>query len=99
MGGRYLLILPDGNSMNTAQEFYEMHQEWFKEPGWTIDMEIKEFRQSGDFAQSTVVATYREPDRNGQPYWHKMWITYVLENIDGRWFVTSDHASTMEKSE
>lgn len=99
MGGRYLLILPDGSTMNTASDFYNMHVGWFKEPGWTMEMSILEFSQSGETAQSTVEAIYREADRDGKPYFHKMWITYVLERIGTQWMVTSDHASTKEKSD
>lgn len=99
VGGKYRLILPDGTFMSTSSEFYEMHKNWFLEPGWTIEFEILEFSQTGHLANSTVAAVYKEADRNGKPYVHKMWITYVLEKIGDDWYVTSDHASTREKSE
>ncbi|MBK8505188.1 MAG: nuclear transport factor 2 family protein [Saprospiraceae bacterium] len=99
MGGRYLLILPDGSSMETADEFYAMHQAWFQDKGWTMEMNVLDFRETPDMAQCVVDAMFHESDRNVKPYYHKMWITYVLEHIGGQWYVTSDHASTKTKSE
>jgi len=41
---------------------------------------------------------YREPERNGEPYFNRMIVSYVLEKIDGHWCIIKDHASSVEKS-
>ncbi|NND34945.1 MAG: hypothetical protein HKN76_20330 [Saprospiraceae bacterium] len=98
MDGAYRLILPDGSTTTTSTEFYSMHVDWFADASWTMNMEIIEFSSDEKIAHALVEANYGEPERNGQPYFHKMWISYVIEKIDGKWYVTHDHASTAEKT-
>ena len=64
-----------------------------------MEMKIQEFAERDSMATAVVIADYREPNRNGKPYHHKMWITYILEEVDDIWFVVHDHASTAEKTE
>ena len=97
MGGAYHLILPDGSRMETAQAFYNMHVDWFKDTAWTMEMSILQSDLKGELGTAFVQANYREPDRDGKPYHHKMWITYMCEKIDGQWKVIHDHCSTASK--
>jgi hypothetical protein len=97
--GAFKLILPDGSSLETAHDFYHMLVNWFKEENWSMKMKIANFCELGNLLHAVVVADYREPERKGNPYFHKMWISYMLENVAGRWYVVHDDASTAEKSE
>ncbi|MBR9922240.1 MAG: hypothetical protein GYB31_15485 [Bacteroidetes bacterium] len=93
------LILPDGTRMETAGAFLDMHREWFKDTTWTMETKVLFSDRKGDYTISVVESVYREPDRNGNPYFHKMYITYALKQFDENWLVVMDHASTQEKSE
>ena len=98
MRGAYHLILPDGSRTETAKAFYEGQVAWFGGGDWTIDMKILSSDLKGNIGTAFVQADYREPDRDGKPYHHKMWITYICEKIDGQWKVTHDHCSTASKN-
>ncbi len=98
MDGAYHLILPDGSQMHTARDFYKMHVEWFKDEQWTMEMKVLESSVHADVGTAFVQADYREPDRDGKPYHHKMWITYFCEKIGDIWKVVHDHCTTAEKS-
>ncbi len=39
---------------------------------------------------------YREPEREGKPYFNRMIVSYDLEKIDGKWYIIKDHASSIE---
>ncbi|MCB0705537.1 MAG: hypothetical protein KDC34_09525 [Saprospiraceae bacterium] len=93
------LILPDGTRMQTVGEFLDMHQEWFQDSSWTMDTQILFADRQGDYGMAVVEAMYREADRGGKPYFHKMYITYALKEFEDKWLVVMDHASTVEKSE
>jgi len=41
---------------------------------------------------------YIEVDRNGKPYINRMIVTYVLEKINGNWYIEKGNASSVEKS-
>ena len=41
---------------------------------------------------------YREPERDGKPYFNRMAVGYALEKIDGRWYVVKDQMCSLEKS-
>lgn len=98
MGGAYHLILPDGSQMHTSNQFYNMHVKWFKDTAWTMEMKILSSSLKGDLGTAFVEANYREPERDGKPYHHKMWITYLCEKVDGHWKVVHDHCSTAYNS-
>lgn len=94
-------ILPDGTQMATAGEFIKMHDDWFKDTStdWKLDFTILYVHTNGNLGFALTEGMLTEPDRGGKPYFHKMYISYVLEKQDGKWLVIKDHASTIEKSE
>lgn len=97
--GELIWILPNGASFNKAEDFLQNHQTWLQEPQWTMTTRIIQADWGSDYGTATVEADLREPERNGKPYFHRMFITYALKKMDGKWLVVMDHASTIEKSE
>jgi hypothetical protein len=92
------LILPNQEIVYTADKFIEFHEEWFKDTTWTFETKILNSEVDARIGMATTEIIYREPDRNGKPYFNRMIVTYLLENIRGQWYVISDHASSIEKS-
>jgi len=93
-----ILILPNGSLTTTSKEFLAIHEDWFKDTTWTIDFVITYSNNSNNFGIALVESIYKEPDRNGKPYFNKMLITYVMKKVNNKWFAIKDHASTIEKS-
>ncbi|MCB0616701.1 MAG: nuclear transport factor 2 family protein [Phaeodactylibacter sp.] len=93
------LVLPNGAHFATAEEFLSLHEEWFQDTTWTMETKVQHIDPSADSGIALVEAINREPERNGKPYFHKMFITYSLKKVNGQWLVVYDHASTIEKSE
>jgi hypothetical protein len=96
--GKMQLILPNQEIVYTANKFLEFHEEWFKDTTWTFETKILNSEVDARIGMATTEIIYREPDRNGKPYFNRMIVTYLLENIRGQWYVISDHASSIEKS-
>lgn len=97
--GKLEFILPDQQSY-TAKEFIDFHSGWFQDTSttWSMPHTIKDLKVNGPLATATVHGRYQEPLRDGKPYYNVMAITYVLENQNGKWVITKDHACSIEKS-
>lgn len=96
--GNMLLILPQTEMTTTVSEFMDYHVAWFKEPNWTLESKIIATEVELRMGMAIVEATYREPNRNGEPYYNKMIISYDLKKYNGQWYIIKDHMCSIEKS-
>lgn len=92
------LLLPQSKMITTAEGFLGFHRDWFVEPNWTLDNKIIHSDIGTDMGISVVEALYKEPERDGKPYFNKMNVSYALKKIEGKWYVVKDHACSVEKS-
>ncbi|QNJ99195.1 YybH family protein [Constantimarinum furrinae] len=96
--GQMQLILPSSEIIDGVEGFISYHEEWFAIPDWTFTPKILNSEAGSKIGMAVVEVMYREPDRNGEPYFNRMIVSYDLKNIDGSWYVIKDHASSIEKS-
>lgn len=96
--GEMQLVLPDQEVMRGAQSFLDFHKAWFKSDNWTVEGRIVDSRIGCEIGTALTEQMYREPERDGKPYFNRMTVTYVLEKVDGKWVVIRDHAAWTERS-
>lgn len=96
--GNMQFILPSTETTHTVKEFMDYHKEWFAIPDWTFETKILNSEVSETLGMVITEVIYREPERNGQPYFNRMIVSYDLKKLNGRWYVIKDHASSVEKS-
>ena len=96
--GDMLLILPQMEMLTTVAEFMEFHVNWFEGKSWTLENDVIKTEIGSDLGIAIVNSTYREPERDGKPYFNRMVISYTLKLIDGKWYVIKDHMCSIEKS-
>ena len=96
--GKYFLMLPRSETTSTSAEFLKMHEEWFTDTTWTFQTKIVYSDVGVQMGLAIVDVMYQEPDRNGQPYFNKMVVSYTLKKFDGKWYVATDHASSLQKT-
>lgn len=98
--GRMYFLMDGMKNIDSAEDYMKFHEGWFADTTtkWTMDFEILNSELGPKYAHMTVQGMYREPDRNGKPYYNKMMMSYVLEEDNGKWSVIRDHASSVEKS-
>lgn len=96
--GQMWLMVPATERIDSVSGFMDYHKAWFAEPNWTFETKILETEISDDLGLAIVESIYREPLRDGVPYFNRMSISYVLKKINGNWYVIKDHASSIEKS-
>tara|TARA_R110002073_G_scaffold57778_4_gene146683 strand:+ start:89657 stop:90028 length:372 start_codon:yes stop_codon:yes gene_type:complete len=96
--GNMQLILPSTEIINKVDGFMKYHEDWFSDPSWTFETKILN-TEIGEFMGMAIVEiVYREPDRDGGPYFNRMIVSYDLQKIKGQWYIIKDHASSVEKS-
>ena len=96
--GKMQLILPGAEIKDSVAGFLKFHEDWFSSPDWTFETEILNATVGKQLAMVVVQIIYREPLRDGKPYFNRMIVSYVLQKTDGKWYVIKDHASSVEKS-
>lgn len=96
--GNMQLILPNREITNTVTEFVDMHRDWFQDTSWTFSTKILNTEVGTSIGNATTEIVYREPNRNGKPYFNRMAVSYTLKKTNNRWYVIKDHACSLEKS-
>ncbi len=96
--GNMQLILPSTEIIESVDGFVKYHEDWFKIPNWTFETKLLNTKIGNELGMAIVEIVYREPERDGKPYFNRMIVSYDLEKIDGNWYFIKDHASSVEKS-
>ncbi|MDB4292742.1 nuclear transport factor 2 family protein [Maribacter sp.] len=96
--GTMQLILPGTDIIENTAGFMDYHREWFKSAGWTIDSKILNSEAGETMAMVIVESLYQEAERDGQPYFNKMIVSYALKKINKKWYVIKDHMASVQKS-
>lgn len=96
--GKMQLILQGSEIINSVDGFMNYHEEWFKEPNWTFETKILNTEIGDKLGIAVTQIIYREPERDGKPYFNRMIVSYGLEKLNGKWYIIKDHASSIEKS-
>lgn len=96
--GNMHFIFPGTEMITTAEDFAENQKMFFSDTTWTFESKIVYQNVGNKIGYAIVNAMYKEPERNGKPYFNNMLITYVLERNNGNWFVIHDQPTSIKKS-
>ena len=92
------LILPAEEITEGVDAFMTFHENWFKAGNWSFETKILNTEISTQLGIAITEVIYREPARNGEPYFNRMIVSYTLEKYEGQWYIIKDHASSIAKS-
>jgi len=81
-----------------VDSFLAFHEAWFQDTSWTFTTEILNVEVGPEVGMAVTEVVYREPERDGVPYFNRMIVSYTLRKTDGKWYVIKDHATSAEKS-
>ncbi|MEM8523015.1 MAG: nuclear transport factor 2 family protein [Bacteroidota bacterium] len=96
--GEMYLILPQTETMTTTEDFLDYHVTWFRDTAWTFETEILKTAIDDNLGMAIVDVTYSELERNGEPYFNHMQVSYTLRKEGSEWYVYKDHASSIERT-
>ena len=96
--GKMQLILQSSEIIEKVEGFMDYHEEWFQDTTWTFTTKILNTEVGESMGMAVTEVVYGEPDRNGEPYWNRMVVSYDLQKQGDQWYIIKDHASSVEKS-
>ena len=97
--GEMQLILDQMEIIESVDSFMKFHEVWFADTSaWTMESKILNTTVGKEMGFGIVESIYREPFRNGVPYFNRLIVSYDLKKIKGDWKVIKDHATSAEKS-
>lgn len=96
--GNMQLILPGTEIIEKTDGFMDYHREWFKATNWTMDSKVLNSEVGETLAMIIVESIYKEPERDGKPYFNRMHISYNLKKINDKWYIIKDHMASVQKS-
>ncbi len=96
--GNMQLILPGAEIIHSVNAFMEYHEEWFQDTSWSFETKILNTTVGEKVGMAITEVIYREPERDGKPYFNRMIVSCDLVKENGNWYVIKDHASSIEKS-
>jgi len=96
--GNMQLVLPNGETVKSARAYIKYYRELFKNSNWTFKYKIinANIEQRVGIAITEIV--FQGLDKDGKPLNNKMVVSYALKRVNGVWFITKNHASSIEKS-
>ena len=92
------LILPSTEIIPTVEKFLAFHEEWFQDTIWSFETKILNTEIGDRIGMAVTEVIYREPERNGKPYFNRQIVSYTLEKIKDKWYVIKDHCTSVEKT-
>jgi len=92
------MIRPDTPIIYGTDSYLNYHESWFSDPNWSIKTAITDSQVGNEIGMALVSLRYEIPDVNGHPYWNELTVSYVLKKYDDKWFVISDHSSSIRES-
>lgn len=96
--GKMMLMLPRTDLLTSTENYIELHSKWLSNPNWSYEAKILSTEVGPKLGFAVAQVTYREPERDGEPYFNRMLISYTLEKFENKWYIISHHTSSSEKS-
>lgn len=91
------LILPNGSSLYTKDEFEKLHVEWFKETKWKWTPSVIKTTVSPSVCFAYVIYQYDEMDSTGSiSPGRKTHLLLIFKKIYGRWLLVHDQNTRIE---
>ncbi len=96
--GNMILIMQGSELIHSVDSFLNFHRVWYQDSLWTMETKTIKTEVGESVGFAVTESVYREPERDGKPYFNRMITSYVLEKTNGNWYVVNDHVSSIVKS-
>lgn len=93
----FFAILPDGTRCETVAAFRQTQDAWFNGNTGTFLATLKNSRVEGSLAFASIEATYRNVDAEGKNFKAQIYISFIFEHRDERWFLIHDQNTLVSR--
>jgi uncharacterized protein (TIGR02246 family) len=84
------LIMPNGRLLTGRDEVAALHRDWFGDPDWSWELDLKASTTAGDTGVAIFAADYHDLDADGRPYDVSYLLTLVFVRDGDRWLLLHD---------
>jgi uncharacterized protein (TIGR02246 family) len=84
------LIMPDGRLLTGRDEVAAVHRDWFGDPDWSWELDLRHTMTTGDTGIAIFAVDYHDLDGEGRPYELSYLLTLVFVRDGDRWLLLHD---------
>jgi nitroreductase/ketosteroid isomerase-like protein len=86
----FFFLTSTGRLIDTRQAYYKFHEDWFKEAGWEMPVDLLGVHEGKQYGYTTAVFHYRAKIPEGGKYILDSYFTLIFHREDGMWKVVAD---------
>jgi ketosteroid isomerase-like protein len=92
------LILPDGAVVRSKQEFLKLHQTWFKDPSWRMEMHAQQTVETSQLGYACIKYRYVVSDSAGRPVSDRnAYLVLIFRKGQDGWKLIHDQNTRIEQ--
>jgi uncharacterized protein (TIGR02246 family) len=84
------MIMPDGRLLTGLDEVTAVHRDWFGDPDWSWELDLRRTVTAGDTGLAVFAADYHDLDGEGRPYELSYLLSLVFVRDGDRWLLLHD---------
>jgi uncharacterized protein (TIGR02246 family) len=84
------LIMPNGTLLLGLEEVAKFHREWFGDPDWSWELDLRHTATTGDTGVAIFAVEYHDLDGEGRPYDLSYLLTLVFVRAGEQWLLLHD---------
>lgn len=84
-GNELTLIFPDGEKLDTRQQFVDFHKQWFDDDSWKFQSEIVDLIEAPTLGRALVRYRYDATNEDGSPRSNTSWLALTFALEQGQW--------------
>jgi nitroreductase/ketosteroid isomerase-like protein len=87
---KLIFLTSRGKLINSREEYYKFHQDWFREKDWEMPVELLEVHEGKEYGYATAIFRYR--GKNPEGNWNNLdaYFTLIFHREDEKWKVVAD---------
>lgn len=89
-GNELTLIFPEGEKLDTRQQYVDFHKEWFADDSWKFQGEIVDLIEAPGLGHALVRYRYDATNADGSPRSNINWLALTFALQQGQWRLVFD---------
>jgi len=96
-GQDFFFLTGTGKLIDSREGYYTFHEEWFKETGWEMPVELLEVREGKEYGYTVAKFHYKQKMPEGGRYNLDSYFTLIFRKEDRMWKVVGDICTPIER--
>lgn len=92
----FFFLTSGGKLIDSREGYFQFHQDWFKETGWEMPVELLEVHEGKDYGYTVAKFHYKQSMPEDKKYNLDSYFTLIFHREDGMWKVVGDVCTPIE---